>query len=245
LERKYENSQRQRTEDTFQIRLIFPNKEAPTLILPVRKNMTVPTLRSKISNLLESDCLVHLLVGPSCSQDILLEHQGTITDRVLPNTNTPCPYLQQGTRVFIYKHPPSSNRPPSPALVGSSSFEVAQASGGLLPPPSVTPAASGFYDEEYTNGQRAPAASGFYDEEYTYGQRASRHPPYMNRAVPAFELDMAVAFCDSRTNLSGSGKIVLITVPKEDVHEYRTVLDVWRQTPKIRGHDSYWLLPSY
>ena len=102
---------------------------APTLIFSVRKQMPVARLRLKISKLVESPNLVHLLVGPSWIEDIL-EHQGTITDRFFPNTNTPCPYLQQGTRVLVYLSRPDTNHPPSPVPFGSSSLDIAQAVGG-------------------------------------------------------------------------------------------------------------------
>jgi hypothetical protein len=120
------------TPEKFSIRLLFPDKQAPTLIFPVRARMPVALLRLQISELVESPHLVHLLLGPSWDYDIL-EHKGSITDRVFPNTNIPCPYLQQGTRVLVYLTRPDPDYPPSPVPIGSSSLDVAPAVGGWRP----------------------------------------------------------------------------------------------------------------
>jgi hypothetical protein len=87
---------------------------------------------SLISELVESPNLVQPLVGPSWIEDIL-EHKGTITDRFPTNTNTPCPYLQQGTLVLVHFTRPDTNHPPSPVPFGSSSLDIAPAGEGWQP----------------------------------------------------------------------------------------------------------------
>ncbi len=115
----------------FTIRLLFPDGEAPTLIYTVYQNMPVSLLRLRLSNILEALFLVHLLVGPSWTTDIL-EHDGAITDRFFPGTDTPCPYLQRGSRVLVYFTRPATGPPvpPVPVPIGLSSLDVAPATGG-------------------------------------------------------------------------------------------------------------------
>ena len=74
--------------------------------------MPVSRLRQQIAGYLEVDLPVHLLVGDSWEYDVL-EHTGTITDRFFPGTNSPCPFLQQGSRVNVYLARPA----PLPGLV--------------------------------------------------------------------------------------------------------------------------------
>jgi hypothetical protein len=124
------NEQEDTADSKFSIRLLFPDKQTQTLIFPVRKRMPVSLLHLQISELTE------LLVGPSWNFDIL-EHRGTISDRVFPNTNVPCPFLQEGTRVLVYFTRPDPTHPPSPIPLGSSSLDVAPAVGGWCPIESV------------------------------------------------------------------------------------------------------------
>jgi hypothetical protein len=67
----------------------------------VYNRMPVSLLRLRLMALLEASHSVHLLVGLSWTHDIL-EHTGTITDLVFPETNVPCPYLQHGSTVNVY-----------------------------------------------------------------------------------------------------------------------------------------------
>jgi hypothetical protein len=92
----------------FTIRLLFPDGGSPSIIYPVHHGMPVSTLRQQIATLL-SVPVVHLLVcfsanpgsGLSWHHDIL-EHVGSITDRLFPDTNVPCPFLQRGSRVNVF-----------------------------------------------------------------------------------------------------------------------------------------------
>ncbi len=97
---------------TFTIRLVFPNNDGPSCICPAYKSMLVSRLRQQIAGYLEVDLPVHLLVGDSWEYDVL-EHTGTITDRFFPGTSTPCPFLQQGSRVNVYLARPAQ----APGLV--------------------------------------------------------------------------------------------------------------------------------
>jgi hypothetical protein len=85
----------------FSIRLNFPNGGAPTLVFSVYAEMPVSLLRLSIQTYIEVRQPVHLLVGESWEHDVL-EHRGTITDRVFPGTTIPCPYLQSGSTVNVY-----------------------------------------------------------------------------------------------------------------------------------------------
>jgi hypothetical protein len=87
----------------------------------------------------------------------------------------------------------------------------------------MSPAKSGFYGAVYGHGlQRTPVVSGFFDDSYEHGKRiASPVPtqtqqswqseyetrrPHTEYAIPAFEVNMQVAFCDNSAKISGSGK---------------------------------------
>ncbi len=83
------------------------------MMYPVSECMLVSFLRQDIASLLTLNRPVHLLVGFSWLHDVL-DHEGTITDRVLPGTGTPCPYLQQGSRVNVYLARPPPGIPLSP-----------------------------------------------------------------------------------------------------------------------------------
>ena len=69
-----------------------------------------------------SSSTVHLLVGSSWEFD-LLDHAGTITDRVFPGTDTPCPFLQHRSIVNVYFELPeqcSSDQSPTFDVLGGS-----------------------------------------------------------------------------------------------------------------------------
>jgi hypothetical protein len=102
------------------------------MIFPVTTGMLVAQLRLQISGLVEAVNLVYLLAGGTCWTHDVLEHSGTITDRVFPGTVIPCPYLQQGSRVLVYLERPDSEPflPPVPVPLGLSSLDIAQAAGG-------------------------------------------------------------------------------------------------------------------
>jgi hypothetical protein len=102
------------------------------MIFPVTTGMLVAQLRLQISELVEAVNLVYLLVGGPCWTHDILEHNGTITDRVFPGTVIPRPYLQQGSRVLVYLERPDSEPflPPVPVPIGLSSLDIAQAAGG-------------------------------------------------------------------------------------------------------------------
>jgi hypothetical protein len=104
------------------------------MIYPVMSDMSVSRLRLQITNLMKAVNLVHLLlVGPSWTHDIL-NHSGLITDRFLPGTTIPCPYLQHGSRVWVYFERPDSEPflPPEPVPIGLSSLDVPPAPGGWV-----------------------------------------------------------------------------------------------------------------
>jgi hypothetical protein len=100
----------------FSIRLLFPDGGVPQLSFPVHHDMPVSLLRRDIALFLNVPT-VHLLVGFSWTHD-LLEHTGSITDRVFPGTHDLCPYLQPGSRVNVYFERPALDLPlfPPPSL---------------------------------------------------------------------------------------------------------------------------------
>jgi hypothetical protein len=138
------------------------------MIYSVHAGMPVPALRLQITELLEQPFLVHLLVGLSWTDDCL-QHTGTISDRVFPGTTTPCPYLQQGSRVLVYlKRPVEHSEIPEIVPIGMSSLDVAPAKGGWLSEPTKsalkrnapqdiperhTVPKSDFFDDAYVRGK--------------------------------------------------------------------------------------------
>ncbi len=155
--------------ERFSVRLIFPEKHFPTMLYPVHTAMLVSTLRLQISDLLQQMCLVHLLVGISWKED-RLHHEGTISDRFLPGTNIPCPFLQRGTMVLVYLERPASASPGimEPVPIGLSSFDSAPAVGGWVSQPTkeaikkvalkdrparVETPKSDFFDDAYVQGK--------------------------------------------------------------------------------------------
>ncbi len=155
--------------DRFSIRLLFPDKKYPTMIYSVHAGMTVTTLRLQISELLEQVYLVHLLVGISWNED-RLRHDGTITDRVFPGTNTPCPFLQQGSRVLVHFTRPESESPEAPETVpiGLSSLDIAPAIGGWLSEP--TKAAIKLETSQQRPERPILPKSDFFDDSYVRGK---------------------------------------------------------------------------
>jgi hypothetical protein len=139
----------------FSIRLLFPERSFPTMIFPVATGMQVAQLRLEISELVEAVNLVYLLVGGTSWDHDILEHSGTITDRVFPGTIVPCPYLQQGSRVLVYLARPDSEPflPPVPVPIGRSSLDLVPAAGGWgsnpLPSPLLAQQSSSSGTEEH------------------------------------------------------------------------------------------------
>jgi hypothetical protein len=119
--------------ERFSVRLLFPEKNFPTMLYPVHTGMLVSTLRLQISDLLQQTCLVHLLVGVSWKED-RLQHVGTISDRFLPGTTIPCPFPQRGTMMLVYLERPASASPgvSEPVPIGLSSLDSSPALGGWV-----------------------------------------------------------------------------------------------------------------
>lgn len=84
----------------FNITLSYPDGERPLHLYSVFYGMPVSGLRYHISCLLRVDFLVSLFVGPLW---LVLNHRGTISDRVLPGTSTPCPLLEPGSEVRVHQ----------------------------------------------------------------------------------------------------------------------------------------------
>ena len=88
-------------EDGFSIRLTFPDGGAPTMIYPVYDGMPVTVLHLRLMTLLDLPPPLYLLVSPDW---LLLDHRGTITDRYLPGSMVPCPYLAHRSQVRVHLH---------------------------------------------------------------------------------------------------------------------------------------------
>jgi hypothetical protein len=112
--------------------------------------MSVSLLRRGIAVFLEVPEM-HLLVGLSWFHD-LLEHDGIITNRHLPGTRTPCPYLQQGSRVNVFFERPAPESPvPPPQSFQSSALSLAV--GGSLSFPLLVDSSEG--EESETDSHMA------------------------------------------------------------------------------------------
>ncbi len=78
------------------------------MFFPVFSTVPVLDLRHHIACLLAVASPVHLFVGPTWS---VLDHSGTITDRFLPGTTTPCVFLIPGSEVQVRRSPALDNVP--------------------------------------------------------------------------------------------------------------------------------------
>jgi hypothetical protein len=156
------------------------------MIYLVNGSMPVSMLRLQISELLEQPFLVHLLVGVSWEEDIL-QHSGTISDRVFPGTTIPCPYLQRGSRVLVYFTRPANVSPvdPEPVPVGLSSLDIAPEAGGwaseytkaaIRRVISQESSSSSSDDQGISSTARPPASrSSFFDDAYVKGKHTPVH----------------------------------------------------------------------
>ncbi len=82
----------------FTIVVSYPGGERGTHDHAVYHGMPVEDLRRALSGLLRMDDLVSLTVGPIW---LALDHCGAITDRLLPGSTTPCPFLEQSSEVQV------------------------------------------------------------------------------------------------------------------------------------------------
>ena len=114
---------------SFNILLSYPDGERVSHFYSVFHGMPVSGLRYNISCLLRVDSLVFLFVGPTWEA---LDHRGTITDRCLPGTHLPCPFLGDGSSVRVH-----CARLSVPALVlpGAVASVIAPALGRQSSPP--------------------------------------------------------------------------------------------------------------
>ncbi len=60
--------------------------------------MPVALLRHQVADLFLAPSPIVLEVGPRW---VVLDHGGTIIDRVVPGTGLPCPFLEQGSEVRV------------------------------------------------------------------------------------------------------------------------------------------------
>jgi hypothetical protein len=115
----------------FQIQLSYPDGEHPTHLYSVFHGMPVSGLRYNISCLLRVDSLVFLFVGPSWDA---LDHRGAITDRCLPGTHQPCPFLVDGSNVRVrctrFSSPNVVSLVPSSVLIAGIASSPAPLLGG-------------------------------------------------------------------------------------------------------------------
>jgi hypothetical protein len=86
----------------FAIRLVFPGGELETQLFMVTTAMTVPTLARALAAMMNVTTTVSMYVAPVWAS---LNHDGYIVDRFLPGTDTPCPYLEPGTIVRVFRDP--------------------------------------------------------------------------------------------------------------------------------------------
>ncbi len=94
----------------FNIRLVFPDGGAPTLLYSVHHGMPVSLLRQRLTKLFKVNSPVHLLVGSS-----FLDHRGSIPDRFFPDTRTPSPFLRRGSVVSVHFSRPTTEPVSTPA----------------------------------------------------------------------------------------------------------------------------------
>jgi hypothetical protein len=61
----------------------------------------------------------------------------------------------------------------------------------------------------------------------------SHQPPHLDYVIPAFEIGMHVAFCDSVAQASGSGRITRIIKPGQRGNEYRSLLGAFDRNMEV------------
>jgi hypothetical protein len=84
----------------FAIRLIFPGGELGAQLFMATTSMTVLTLARAIARMMHDTTTVAMYVAPVWAP---LSHGGFIVDRFLPGTDTPCPYLEPGSIVRVFR----------------------------------------------------------------------------------------------------------------------------------------------
>ena len=149
--------------------------------------MLVSQLRLQVSELMEAVYLVHLLVGPSWTHDIL-EHDGMITDRFLPGTVVPCPYLQRGSRVLVYFVRPSSEPflPPIPVPLGSSSLDLAPAEGGWVSSQQASSSETGLLRRERQDSSSSEDSSSQDAKRPRLGEQRTASDSTEDRSSPCY-----------------------------------------------------------
>ncbi len=110
----------------FAIRLLFPGGELGAQLFMVTTAMTVPTLARAVAQMMNVLAPVSMYVAPLWE---LLAHEGFIVDRVFPGTDTPCPFLEPGTIVRVFRDPTDN---PGIQLVRSHGFSTPSASTVLI-----------------------------------------------------------------------------------------------------------------
>ena len=81
------------------IKLVFPGGERESQTYSVHKFLSVQVFKQRLGNdLMKTTYPISLFVSPNWQ---LLNHTGCVNDQVYPGTNTPCPYLDQGSTVRV------------------------------------------------------------------------------------------------------------------------------------------------
>jgi hypothetical protein len=81
------------------IKLVFPGGERESQTYSVNKFLTVQAFKQRLGNdLVKTTHPISLFVSPYWR---LLKHTGSVSDRSIPGTNTPCPFLEQGSIVRV------------------------------------------------------------------------------------------------------------------------------------------------
>jgi hypothetical protein len=81
------------------IKLVFPGGERESQTYSVHKFLSVQAFIQRMrEDLMKTTNQISLFVSPNWR---LLNHTGTVSDEVIPGTNTPCPFLYQGSTVRV------------------------------------------------------------------------------------------------------------------------------------------------
>jgi hypothetical protein len=82
-------------------RLTFPGGERDDQGYSVHRALSVRLFQSAMASLLGTDGPVSLYVGPTW---LVLDHSGAVSDQVFPDTDLPCPFLQQDSAVRVERN---------------------------------------------------------------------------------------------------------------------------------------------
>jgi hypothetical protein len=82
----------------LKVTLTFPDREMPDQRYTMPRSLLVTELKRKLAGLLQTQLPILLFVGPTW---VPLDHSGCVTDRAFLGTDSPCPFLEDGSVIRV------------------------------------------------------------------------------------------------------------------------------------------------